>query len=231
MSHNAQSAELLSLVQQFSASSSIGVLEEYENSSKLLLSWVRLLRNSYLTGVADELLFAVASSIRESAALASLGLVRPVLFSLRAQADLMLSWIYFKDHPVEYETLCRTGEGFVLKKEAIGYFRDNYPRFGDRLGILNSVAARAEVDIYRLLSAHVHSQSPFVISEVTDLKDIVRSRDLIGECCSLQKDVSEYLSDIVFSLGIVSEAALPQSVKSDLSGRLQTSGQRTVLYQ
>lgn len=230
MSHSVQSTELLASVQEFSSSNSIKVLEKYEDSSRLILSWVRLLRKSYLTGVADELLFAVASSIREAAALASLGLVRPVLFSLRAQADLMLSWIYFKDHPVEYGTLCRTGEGFVLKKEAISYFRDNYPRFGDRLGILNSVVTRAEVDVYRLLSAHVHSQSPFVISEVNDLKDIVRSRELIKECCSLQKDVSEYLSDIIFSLGIVSEAALPKSVKLDLSERVQTPGQRAVLY-
>lgn len=230
MSHSVQAAELLAMVSDASSSNSLKVLEEYEDSSKLLLSWINLLRKSYLTGVADELLFAVASSVREAAALASLGLIRPVLFALRAQADLMLSWIYFKDHPVEYETLCRSGDGFVLKKEAINYLKENYQRFGERWAALNLIVKRSDLDVYRLLSAHVHSQSPFVIAEVRDLKDIVRSNDLVGQCCLLQRDVSEYLSDILFSLGLVSEAALPQAVQQDLSARVQTAGQRNVLF-
>lgn len=228
--HGEQANELMGAVQAVCSEQSVQVLEAYESSSKLLLVWVALLRKSYLTGVADELLFAVSSSIREAAALAALGLVRPVLFSLRAQTDLMLSWIYFKDHPVEYRTLCRTGDGFVLKKDAINYLRENFPGFSERLGVLNSVAVRSEIDVYRLLSAHVHSQSPFVISEVRRLKDIVRSHGLINQCCLLQKDVAEYLSDLICAAGFVGELALPTAIKADLVSRLKTPGQKAVIF-
>lgn len=228
--HAKQVEELLKSITATCESKSEEVLVSFEASSKLLLVWVSLLRKSYMTKTADELLHAVSSSIREAAALASLGLVRPTLFALRAQADLLLSWIYFKDHAVEYRTLCRTGDGFVLKKEALKYFSENFPGFGERLAILNSVSQRRDTDVYRLLSAHVHSQSPFVIAEVRDLKDIVRSEALIAECCALQRDVSEYLSDILFSLGFLSEAALPASIEENLVARLTTSGQKKIIF-
>jgi hypothetical protein len=228
--HATQAKGLLSAINATCEAKSEAVLVSFEESSKLLLVWISLLRKNYMTKTADELLHAVSSSIREAAALASLGLVRPTLFALRAQADLLLSWIYFKDHPVEYRSLCRTGDGFVLKKEALKYFSDNFPGFGERLAILNSVTSRNDADIYRLLSAHVHSQSPFVIAEVHDLKDIVRSDGLVAECCSLQRDVSEYLSDILFSLGFLSEAALPKSIEEDLVARVKSAGQKKIIF-
>lgn len=228
--HTKQAEELLKCITATCESKSEEVLVSFETSSKLLLIWVSVLRKNYMTKTAGELLHAVSSSIREAAALASLGLVRPTLFALRAQADLLLSWIYFKDHAVEYRALCRTGDGFVLKKEALKYFSENFPGFGERIAVLNSVAQRRETDIYRLLSAHVHSQSPFVIAEVLDLKDIVRSDALVAECCALQRDISEYLSDILFSLGFLSEAALPASIKENLVSRLTTQGQRKIIF-
>jgi len=228
--HAKQAEKLLEAIRATSESKSEAVLMSFEASSKLLLVWVSLLRKSYMTKIADELLHAVSSSIREAAALASLGLVRPTLFALRAQADLLLSWIYFKDHAVEYRSLCRTGDGFVLKKEALKYCSENFPGFGERLAILNSVSLRRDTDVYRLLSAHVHSQSPFVIAEVRDLKDIVRSDGLVAECCALQRDVSEYLSDILFSVGFLSEAALPKSIEDNLVARVTTPGQKKIIF-
>lgn len=228
--HTKQSNELLSAIKAISEAKSEQVLTSFEVSAKLLLVWVPLLREHYLTKTADELLHAVSSSIREAAALASLGLVRPTLFALRAQADLLLSWIYFKDHSVEYRNLCRTGDGFVLKKEVIKYCSESFPGFGERIGILNSVLKRRETDVYRLLSAHVHSQSPFVIAEVQNLKDIVRSDDLVNECCALQFDVSEYLSDILFSVGFFSGAALPKIIEDNLVSRVTTAGQKKIIF-
>lgn len=229
--HSGQGGDLANAVSNFIASEGIKFLSSYEDSSRLLLCWLLVLRKHYLTGTADELLYAVASSVREAAALAALGLVRPTLFSLRAQADLMLSWLYFKDHPIEYRNLCRAGDGFVLKKEAMKYFSDNYPAFSEKLGTLNSIANRKDIDIYRLLSAHVHSQSPFVISEVKDLKDIVRTKELVAQCCSLQRDVSEYLADILFSLGMLNEAAMPPTIRNNVISRAVSPAQRAVLFQ
>lgn len=228
--HSKQAADLLEAITTVGEGKSEKVLASFEASSKLLLVWLSLLRQHFMTGTADELLHAVSSSVREAAALASLGLVRPTLFALRAQPDLLLSWIYFKDHPVEYRSLCRSGDGFILKTQALKYCTDHFPGFSERLGVLNGVAKRREVDIYRLLSAHVHSQSPFVIAEVRDLKDIVRSDGLVNECCSLQCDVAEFLSDILLCVGFLSEVSLPKTIEENISSRLKTEGQKKVLF-
>ena len=227
--HEKQRIALLKSVSEFSDADGETILEGFQESSKLLLLWVGVLRKYFLTNTADELLHAVASSIREAAALAALGLVRPSLFALRAQPDLMLSWLYFKDHPVEYKNLCRTGDGFVLKKEALRYFTENYPGFGERFGILSTVDSN-KPDIYRLLSAHVHSQSPFVIAEVVNLKDVVRHTALLKQCMTLQRDVAQYLSDVLFSVGMLSNEALPEQIVSNIIGRLSTDKQRKTLF-
>ncbi|HHQ2672641.1 TPA: hypothetical protein ACSPLY_005253 [Pseudomonas aeruginosa] len=225
-----QKKELIESARRFIEAEGEGILTSYEESSRLLLCWLEVLRTHFLTKTADKLLFAVSSSVREAAALSALGLVRPALFSLRAQADLLLSWLYFKDHPIEYDNLCRTGDGFVLKKEVLKYLSDYYPGFSERLGVLNATATRSELDVYRLLSAHVHSQSPFVIAEVKELKDIVRPKEISIQCALLQKDVGEYLNDILLSLGLLSEAATPEAISLSLIGRLKTQGQRSVMF-
>ncbi|WP_122208873.1 hypothetical protein [Pseudomonas viridiflava] len=228
--HEKQRFELIKSVSGFSDADGLMILEEFQASSKLLLVWVEALRRYFLTKVADELLHAVASSIREAAAFAALGLVRPSLFALRAQLDLMLSWLYFKDHPVEYKSLCRTGDGFVLKKEALRYFTENYTGFGEKFGLLSALNSD-KFDVYRLLSAHVHSQSPFVISEVVSLKDVVREARLLRQCVTLQGDVAQYLSDILFSLGIISNLGLPAAVTENLTSRLTTDKQKNIIFQ
>jgi len=95
-----QLVDLLSAVHQFSEVSGVDVITEIDRQSKLFLEWVPFL-NSLKTGVADELLDGAVSSLREVAACSGLGLVRPALLAMRTEIDLILSWLYFKDHSVE----------------------------------------------------------------------------------------------------------------------------------
>ncbi|WP_323828905.1 hypothetical protein [Pseudomonas sichuanensis] len=229
MSGEAQLADFLREANAFGRDNGSEILGEFDRSASLLLAWIKLLKNN-LTGTADELLAAVLSAVREAAAFAAVGAIRPALFSLRAQPDLLLSWIYFKDHPVEYSSLCRTGDNYVLKKEAVKYMADNYEGFGSKIGVLNQVVGRTQLDPYRLLSAHIHSQSPFVINQVDRLEDIIQDKRLALECAKVQAEVSEYLSDIVFSLGIYGGASLPRVVKDNLRARVKTDGQRSVIF-
>lgn len=229
--HSTQLNALVNKIEEFAKNNGEKTLADYELASDVLLCWISLLRKHCLTGVADELLTAVSSSIREAAAFAATGMVRSCLFSQRAQADLLLSWLYFKDHEIEYATLCRSGDGFVLKKEALSYLTTHYKCFGEKLGELNRIHTRKELDCYRLLSAHIHSQSPFVIAEVNNLEDIVRTTKLIKECIQLQSDVAEYLSDILFCTNIITLSALPDKIKKPLHSRAKSEGQKKVLFQ
>lgn len=225
-----QIKNLISKADAFASTNGEKILIEYEKKSRLLISWIQILKLHCRTGTADELLESVSSTIREAAAFAAIGAVRPCLFALRAQPDLLLSWIYFKDHPVEYASLCRTGENYILKKEALKYMSDNYERFSIRFGVMSQTISRKYQDPYRLLSAHIHSQSPFVISEITDFTDIIREIKLVEECAVAQWEVAEYLSDILFSLTLFSYHALPEAVKENINLRITTDGHKKLIF-
>ena len=113
-----QLTELLKNVDAFSKSHGVTILKKIDEESRLFLEWVPYLNNKK-TGVADELLDGAVSSLREVAACASLGLVRPALLAMRTEIDLILSWLYFKDHIVEWDSVNLSGEGFKLKKEVL----------------------------------------------------------------------------------------------------------------
>jgi hypothetical protein len=228
--HEEQLTSLIQDLDTFRAANGVTTLALFQKNAEILLTWISRMNIYFKTGIADELLLAVASSIRESAAFAAIGAVRPCLFSLRAQTDLLLSWLYFKDHPVEYETLRRTGDGFVLKKEALKYFSDNFSHFSVKFSALAQVTLRQEADPYRLLSAHIHSQSPFVIASTQNLRDVIRPITMVKECAKIQYDVSEYLGDILFSSEICSYTSLPENLRSHYTARAKTPGQRKVIF-
>ncbi|MCB0360285.1 MAG: hypothetical protein KDD44_11640, partial [Bdellovibrionales bacterium] len=182
--HAKQTSDLSAATHSFSTSSGAAISSSVESNSALLVHWLAYLSNYHKTGVADGLLDAVASSIRETAGTLSLGLVRPSLFSLRGQIDLLLGWLYFKDHSVEWLHVNQTGDGFKLKKELLQYLEQHTLRFAARFGILRAIKSRKEVDPYRLLSAHIHAQSVPLLPVVQDLSDLVRPEAACIECAS-----------------------------------------------
>ena len=160
----------------------------------------------------------------------SLGLARPALFSLRGQVDLMLAWLYFKDHAVEWSHVNETAEGFKLKKEILQYLDQYVPRYNHRMGILRQIAIRKEPDPYRLLSAHIHAQSDPVLPMVIDLKSLIRSERICKECAQAAFEVSEFLNDVLLSVYLPSWASFPQVVKSELNKRFKSGDQRKSFF-
>jgi hypothetical protein len=230
MSHDDQVKELVSAIEAFSGANGVELVRRFELASKPLLVWQGHLQKYCLTDVADELLEASVASVREAAALLAIGAVRPCIFSLRAQIDLLLGWIYFKDHKIEYDLVNRTGDGFKLKRDVIRYFSESFELFGEKFSILTQIKTRKESDPYRLLSAHIHAQSLHVVPSVGSLKDVVYSNDAALGCVELQSDVSEFLSDIIFSTGLVSYASLPGEIQSALMARKPNLAQKKILF-
>ncbi|QDD65521.1 hypothetical protein EJD96_15815 [Herbaspirillum seropedicae] len=229
MTHAASVSELRDRITEVVDAKGVLTAKEIESQSKLLLHWARFLTANYLTGTADELIGALNSAIRETAACCSLGLVRPALFAMRGQVDLVLSWIYFRDHPREYELLLRTGDEFKLKTEVLEYSKKHFDNFGNRFGILKQIKKRKEDDPYRLLSAHVHAQHARVLPNIGSLKDVIQDT-LTDECMQVQFEVSEYLSDILFSIFGVNFHTIPEEITSQINARLKTPEQRAEFY-
>src|SRR3989442_13118197 len=101
------------------------------------------------------MLDASASAAREAIACLALGLLRPWLASLRSQIDMLLAWLYFKDHPVEWQRVQDTGEGFKLKSDILKYLSETVEKYKTRFGLLRDCTTRTVEDPFRLLSAHM----------------------------------------------------------------------------
>lgn len=211
----------------FAASHGAKVVIQFQSECILLIEWIRYLSMSQRTSVADSLLDGASSSIREAAACLALGLVRPALFSLRMQIDLILAWLYFKDHPVEWRTVNDFAESFKLKREILDYLSDHYKGFSARFAVLKEVAARQTEDPYRLLSAHVHAQSVPALPIAINLADVVRDEAVCTECTIMAREVCEFTSDILSCVYGSKWAALPGTVRSTIEARLASGKKGT----
>lgn len=185
-----------------------------------LLQWLDYLRGSERTGNADELLDGLRASIIEAMGCVALGLVRPAIYSMRCQIDVALGWLYFKDHPVEWAKVGRTGDGFLMKKDALYYLDDCFPRFSNRLNALVGARNRSEKDPYWLLSAYVHAQSPATVPSYGNLETLIWPSGKCYDAVKMQTEVSEYISDVFISVFALKWASLPETLVSSTTKRL-----------
>lgn len=201
-----------------------------QKASYTEMRWLQHLETTQLTGTADCLIEGTKSAIREAAACVSLGLVRPALNSLRIQIDLILGWLYFKDHPIEWARVQATGDGFKMKSELLKYLTETYDRFGSRFGTLRECKTRTQDDPYRLLSAHLHGQSESVLPQVNVPSDIVASAKSQDEFLLLQAECAEFLNDVMWSVYADRWSSIPTELYSSLVPRFKTANQRATFF-
>ena len=196
------------------------ILKSHERATGLTLAWVGYLRNAQTSGTANELVDGFQAALIETGGCLAIGLVRPALFSMRTQVDILLAWLYFKDHPVEWKHVELTGEKYHLVSEVLKYLRSYDRGFLQRLGLLRANRTKGEEDPYRLLSAHVHSQNSATIPPLVVVEDLVQPRARCLECVALQGEISEYLSDVLASCFVSQWADLPESITNSIKDRL-----------
>lgn len=228
--HKIQVQSLVESINNFSSVSGPDICLNVESNSILLLHWVKYLTSYHLTGTADDLILAVGSSLREVAGSLSLGIIRPALFSLRSQIDLVLTWIYFKDHPVEWRYVNTSGEGFKMKKDLISYLALYHECYGTRFGILKSVSLRSEDEPYRFLSAHIHGQSVAVLSNANNLSDLVRPILECNECVKAVYEVTEYLNDVLLAVYTDNWMSLPEEIRIAAESRFLSPEQKVAFF-
>ena len=196
------------------------ILTRHERATWLTVAWLSYLRNAQARGTANRLLDGFHAALIETAGCLAVGLVRPALFSMRAQVDILFAWLYFKDHPVEWDHVELTGEKYHLVSEVLKYLRTYDKRFQERLGLLRAKRAEGEEDPYRLLSAHVHGQNSATMPPLVRLEKLVQPRARCLECVALQEEISEYLSDVLASYFVSQWTDLPEAITKSIKDRL-----------
>lgn len=207
----------------FSASFGGELVQHTSEASALVRSWIGYLQGATPSDSTRVLLDAARSSIVESAGCLSLGLVRPAVFSIRTELELVLSWLFYRDHPVEWRHIQRTGRSFRSRSATLKYLNDYGDRFKDRFSILLRSKERQLEDPYELLSIHVHSLIDSAMPDANNLESLVRDPDVCHECVKLQGDVTEYLSDVLASWHADNWPDLPSDIKENISRRLSES--------
>ena len=185
-----------------------------------LLSWIGHLNAYKMTGTCDHCLDGVRSLILESIICTSAGLHRSAILAMRGQVDLVLTWIYFKDHPVEWRRVLRENEGYKLKKDVLEYLESFYPGFSRRMAMLKFAKKRQNDDPSRILSAHIHSVGNNTVPSLVSFSDIVATKELCDDCVAMQADVSEFVGDILISCYASSWAALPSELIATIKQRV-----------
>jgi hypothetical protein len=147
------------------------------------------------------------------------------MFALRAQIDATTAWLYFKDHPVEWDFLLRTGEGFKARGEIVEYLVKLVERYSVRFSILNSHRNRTVEQPYSLLSAHIHGQSTLVIPTFQNLAAMVYPEVRCLEAVKLQVEVSEYIADVLLSCFASWWSALPEEIINSVKLRIPAAKQ------
>jgi hypothetical protein len=189
-------------------------------ASALLLAWFGYLRSSVSRHVADRLLDAAQATAIEAACCISVALVRPAIFSIRAQLELTLAWIYYNDHPVEWQLFEKTGRDYPMRAALIRYMHTTGPRFDDRLKLLQKTKTRKDDDPYSLLSVHVHTISGKGGPTIASLVSAVRSDKTCDECVILQAHVAEYLTDVLSAWYADHWHDFPAAIKTHVQSRL-----------
>lgn len=202
-----------------------------ETAASAQLLWLNYICTSQLTGTADCLVKGAYSSIRESAICIALGLVRPSVAAMRLQIDLALGWLYFRHHPVEWDRVQRSGDGFKLKSEILVYLKDNFPCFKHRLSLLEERKTRTLDDPYRLLSAHMHAQSESTVPQIDAPSTMLANAQQRTEAVALLRECSEYISDVYWSIFAANRHALPSSLEEELNQRFVSLAERSSFYE
>lgn len=206
------------------------ICADVEASALLEILWIRHLQKTSQTTFANCLLAGAESGIREAVGCLVLGLSRPALNSLRMQIDLVMSWLYFKDHPVEWQMIQETGENFKLKGEIFKYLRDWFPRFSDRWGVLVDIRTRTSPDPYRLLSAHMHGQNEPAIPIIIKPLDVIGTQKSQDEVIAIQGECSEFINDLFWAILADSWRSVPRELTDRLNARFKTDAQRATFF-
>jgi hypothetical protein len=188
-------------------------------SLPLTRSWVD--SESLAAGIKREtaLLEAARLSLLECATGWALGLNRAGAGSLRTFVENSICWLYYKDHPVEFDLVLSAKFEMMLPKAVQKYLKDTDTGFEKAYKLLQPSMKRPNEYYYTDISAFVHGHPNFVISGLTASQITVSTppNDSFGLMCDY---ADEFVSDQFMTAYRHSWGAIPELVQAYAKVRL-----------
>lgn len=222
---NVQRDELLAAINARAASVGTDCGMNASKASRKLLCWQHYFRKQDDSKIAAELLAGTRAAMLETATYLTLGLGRAALMAMRTEVDLFLSYTYFRDHPAEWTQLKETGNGFMLREAIYRYHECMSPRFKERLAILEQAFKLCLIDVYRILSAHIHGQSAMTAPAAGMMTDLVVSQPFAESIIELQRQCAETTSNFLFAVYAEQWPSLPEEILIEILDKLSPKQQ------
>ncbi len=164
-------------------------------SSYALFEWCRTIPPATK---ARAFLFGLRSALSTSLALAGLGLYEVANFQLRYACECVLSFLYFRDHPREFELALKDSDQWELTRpKAVMKFLRKLPEFDSAVG-------RQQIDqldlIYAELSSYAHPRKPTHMNQRRYLAEVALNTEHARAFAKSVKAVSQAVSGL-FWLG------------------------------
>lgn len=194
-----------------------------------LLLWVDYLRSAKPKCSCLELLDGAKSSMLESAAYSGLGLARAAIHSIRTQVDLLLGFSYFFDHPNEWNQVCTTGNGFMLKSDILKYHLEK-PNFKKKLSTIENQNGYSLNNVYRILSSHIHGMSSHTLPKAGHFIELLYSSSFCNSMVQLQKQVTIAVSNFLLVVFLSDPIQAPEKVVIRVKKSLSLAQRKIVFF-
>ena len=107
-----------------------------------------------------------------------------------------------------------------MLRDAIYKYHSIDRRFNKRLELLENLNGVSLKHIYRILSAHIHSQSPMSTSQAKSISGLVSSVSFSDSVVEIQRQCADSLSNFLFSVYCDSWPSLPEMIVQDVIEKL-----------
>lgn len=185
----------------------------------LSMAWIEYYWPMSPHNSAISLLVGSKISLLESGASWSVGSNRGAAASLRTYVENIISWFYYREHPVEFKMVSRGIDDLLLPKAVISYASKIDPTFEKHHSALFKNAARDTDYYYTTISGYIHAHPKFT-SSPKRLAEIVVSVPVDPGFSTICSNTDEFISDFYATIHRRSWDTVPETVKLNISGRL-----------
>lgn len=229
MTEQTELLELLSEIEVVVNDFSFNFAKELNQAQEHIRLWISHFYECRKNDNAVELLNGTHSALLETSVFVLIGLGRPAIGSIRSQIDQLLAYSYFCEHPREWRKIISSGDGFMLRTDIMKYHKEMFHGFAERLGIVDAALKFSLQDMYRILSSHIHAQSPPTLPKNKKAKDLISTSEFLLSLIQLQKNVSLALSAYFVAVYGEDWQECPIEVVSDIK-KFFTDKQRSSFF-
>jgi hypothetical protein len=191
--------------------------------------WIHFFETHFSSCCATEMLSGARSAIQEAAGYIALGLGRASVNAIRLQIDLLLGFTFFCDHPREWQRVVQTGDGFMLRSDIHRYHEEVTVGFKSRVALIEAASGLTLPGVYKVLSAHIHGQSPYTMPRTGQLDELVLNPLMMESIVELQSQSALVVSNYMAAIYSPQWAAVPSEVVQRVQGTL-SEAQRPLFF-